>query len=360
MIMKLRDLVPLGVLAAVSGLAALGLSACGAPAQSSAAPAAVPAAVSPAQLAGVTLRVGDQKGTGQQVLLKAAGLLDGVPYHLAWSTFTSGPPMLEAANANAIDIGQVGNTPPIFSAAANGNIDLVSALRSTVGDAVLVPKGSTLTNLADLRGKTIAAAKGSSANGTLLNTLAKAGLKPSDVTISYLQPSDAYAAFNQGSVAAWAVWEPYVTEAVSSLGARELVSGADALNGTGLAAGTALSNGYSLQIANRTSLADAGKNAAIADYVVRVGKANLWAKSHPDQWAGIYAQQTGIPVDVARIAVPRIALTPIVIDDSVVASEQQLADAFASAGQLPGKVDFGAYVDRRYNPRIGPLVAQGK
>jgi sulfonate transport system substrate-binding protein len=359
MIMKPRDLVPLGVVAAVVGLAALGLAACGAPAQP-AAPAAVPAAVSPAQLAETTLRVGDQKGTSQQVLLKAAGLLDGVPYHLAWSTFTSGPPMLEAANANAIDIGQVGNTPPIFSAAANGNIDLVSALRSTVGDAVLVPKGSTLANLADLRGKTIAVAKGSSANGTLLNTLAKAGLKPSDVTISYLQPSDGYAAFNQGSVAAWAVWEPYVSEAVASLGARELVSGADALNGTGLAGGTALSNGYSLQIANRSSLADAGKNAAIADYVVRVAKANLWAKNHPDQWAGIYAQQTGIPVDIAKIAVPRIALTPVAVDDAVVASEQRLADAFASAGQLPGKVDFAAYVDRRFNPQIAPLVTQGK
>jgi sulfonate transport system substrate-binding protein len=161
-------------------------------------------------------------------------------------------------------------------------------------------------------------------------------------------------------VAAWAVWEPYVSEAVASLGARELVSGADALNGTGLAGGTALSNGYSLQIANRSSLADAGKNAAIADYVVRVAKANLWAKNHPDQWAGIYAQQTGIPVDIAKIAVPRIALTPVAVDDAVVASEQRLADAFASAGQLPGKVDFAAYVDRRFNPQIAPLVTQGK
>src|SRR5882757_9101222 len=356
MIMKLRNRVLLGVAGAV-----LGLSACGTPsAAPSTSPAAVPPAVSAAQLADVTLRVGDQKGGSVQVLLRAAGQLDSVPYHVQWSMFTSGPPMLEAANANAIDVGQVGNTPPIFSAAANGNIAIVAALRATVGDALLVPKGSNIAGLADLRGKTIAVAKGSSANGTLLNTLGKAGLKPSDVTISYLQPGDAYAAFNQGSVAAWAVWEPYVSEAVQTAGARELVSGADALNGTGPAGGTQLSNGFSLEVANKAALPDPGKNAAIQDYVVRLGKADLWAKSHPDEWATIYAQQTGIPLHVAKAAIPRLALTPIVLDDAVVASEQQLADAFTQAGQLPGKVDISGYVDRRYNAVMGPLSGAQK
>ena len=66
----------------------------------------------------VTLRVGDQKA-GSQALLQAAGQLDGVQYKIASSQFTSGPPLLEAANAGAIDLGVVGNTPPIFAAAAD-------------------------------------------------------------------------------------------------------------------------------------------------------------------------------------------------------------------------------------------------
>lgn len=345
--MKLRELVALGA-------AALALSACGA-APTSAGPSAVavPGPVSAAELAGVTLRVGDQKGTSAQVLLQASGQLDGIPYHLEWSTFTSGPPMLEAVNANAVDVGQVGNTPPVFSAAAGGNIGIVGALKSKVGDAVLVAKDSPIKSLAELRGKRIAVAKGSSANGTLLNTLSNAGLEPGDVTISYLQPADAYAAFSQGGVDAWVVWEPYATQGVSDLGAHELVSGADALT-------SALSNGITFQVANRTSLGDAGKNAAIQDYVVRIAKADLWAKEHPDQWATLYAQQTGIPVELARKAVPRLALSPIQIDDSVLESEQKLADAFAAAGQLPGKVDMGPYVDRRYNTVLAPLTGSGK
>jgi sulfonate transport system substrate-binding protein len=349
--MKLRNLVLLG-----TATAALALSACGTSTSVTPAAAPVPSAVDTAQLANVTLRIGDQKGSSEQVLLRAAGLLGSVPYRVQWSTFTSGPPMLEAANDNAIDVGQVGNTPPIFSAAANGRIDIVAALRSSVGDGLLVPKNSTIHSLADLRGKTIAVAKGSSANGTLLNTLTKAGLKPTDVHITYLQPADAYAAFSQGSVAAWAIWEPYDSEAVHNLGARELVTGTDALRGAGLAGGTPLSNGLTFQVANRAALTDAGKNAAIKDYVARIVKADQWARTHLSQWTTLYAQQTGIPKEIAAVAVPRIVLTPIVIDDSVVAAEQKLADAFSTAGQLPGKVDMKSFIDSRYNDTLRPLI----
>jgi sulfonate transport system substrate-binding protein len=353
MIMTWRSAIALGV-AAVS---VVGLTACGAGASaSSPSTVPVPGPVSAAQLKSVTLRVGDQKGAGIQVLLQAAGLAD-TPYKIQWSTFTSGPPMLEAANDNAVDVGQVGNTPPIFAAAAGGGIDVVGALRSTVGDSLLVPRNSAIHTLADLRGRTIAVAKGSSANGTLLNALAKAGLTPGDVKISYLQPADAYAGFSQGSVDAWAVWDPYVTEAVENLGARELVSGADALRGTGPAAGAALSNGYSFQVASRSALADPGRNTALADYLARVAKAQLWAAGHLDAWAAVYARQTGIPLATVRAAIGRIVLTPVPLSDSVVAAEQKLADAFSNAGQLPGKVDFAAFVDRRFAAALAPLTS---
>jgi sulfonate transport system substrate-binding protein len=344
--MKSRNLTLLATATAI-----LALSACGGAGSTTATTAPVPKAVSAAQLAGVTLRIGDQKGSSEQVLLQAAGLLKGIPYHVRWATFTSGPPMLEAANDNAIDVGLVGNTPPIFAAAADGKIDIVAALRSSVGDSVLVPKNSPIHDLAGLRGRTIAVAKGSSANGTLLNTLSKAGLKPTDVTISYLQPADAYAAFSQGDVAAWAIWEPYVSQSVSALGARELVSGTEALNGT-----PPLSNGYTFQVANRASLADPGKNAAIADYVRRIDEAEQWATTHQARWATLYAQETGIPQAIATTAVPKLVVRPITLDKSVVAAEQKLADAFTSAGQLPGTVHVDQFVDSRYNTVIEPLT----
>lgn len=351
--MRVRD----AIIAGTAVLAAFGLAACnGAAAASGPTKAAVPSTVSAAALKGVTLNVGDQKGGGAQALLTAAGLAD-TPYTIKWDDFTSGPPMLEAANAGAVDIGQVGNTPPIFSAAANGNIDVVAALRGAEGDAVLVPKGSTISTLADLKGKTIAVAQGSSANGTLLNTLNKAGLKPADVHIEYLQPADAYSAFAQGSVQAWAVWDPYVTEAVNNLGAQELLSGSDTLNGTGLAAGTKLSNGYSFDVASRAALSDAGKNTAIADYLNRLARAETWAKQHVDAWAKIYAQETNLPLAVAEQALPKIIDLFEPLTNAVVASEQSLSDTFTAAGQIPGKVEFSDFVDTRYNTALTSVFA---
>ena len=43
-----------------------------------------------------------------EALLRAAGALDNLPYRLAFSTFTSGPPQVEAATAGKIDFAITG------------------------------------------------------------------------------------------------------------------------------------------------------------------------------------------------------------------------------------------------------------
>jgi len=144
--MRLRKAVPV--------LALLALTACGTPAETQR--ASVPAPVSADELAKVTLKVGDQKG-GSKALLTAAGLLDDLPYKIEWATFTSGPPLLEAVSAGGVDVGRVGNTPPIFAAAANAKIAIVSSSQGNVAsDAILVPSESQLKSVKDLKGKSIA------------------------------------------------------------------------------------------------------------------------------------------------------------------------------------------------------------
>ncbi|KAA9156695.1 ABC transporter substrate-binding protein [Amycolatopsis acidicola] len=313
----------------------LGLTACGGGAGGGTG-ASVPGPVSAADLAKVTLKVGDQKG-GSHALLKAAGLLDDTPYKIEWSTFTSGPPLLEAASAGAIDIGGVGNTPPIFSAAANAKISLVSAAHGGVaGDALLVPHDSPLRSVADLKGKTIGVAKGSSAHGQVLLNLRKIGLSTKDVKLSYLQPADAYSAFTQHQIDAWAVWDPYTAQAELEAGAKPIATGE----------GTA--NGYTFEVAGNSALSDAGKNAAIKDYVVRIAKAERWADTHHDQWAQAWAADTGLSPQVTQAAVANGPDLPVSLDDQVIASEQELADAFSDEKVLPGKVDFAKFVDNRY------------
>lgn len=285
----------------------------------------------------VVLKVGDQKG-GSQALLQAAGLLTGTPYKIEWSTFTSGPPLLEAANAGAIDIGGVGNTPPIFSAAANAKITVVQAGRNDgPGDAILVPSDSPIQKPEQLKGKTIAVAQGSSAHAHLLTVLTRFGIALSDVKIDYLQPSDGYAAFTQHRVDAWSIWDPYTSQALLQAHARSII------NGT---AGTA--NGYSFQVAATAALSDQAKVTAIKDYLARLAKAQKWSATHKDEWAAAWSKVTGLDPAVAKASVNDGATQPIPLDDKVIASEQQLSDAFTAAKIIPAKVKFADFVDKQY------------
>lgn len=285
----------------------------------------------------VTLRVGDQKA-GSQALLKAAGLLDGTSYAITWSQFTSGPPLLEAVNAGAVDIGGVGNTPPVFAAASGSKIKVVAAYRqSAKGSAILVPDGSPITSPAQLKGKKIAVAKGSSAHYHLLAVLKRNGLSFKDIQPQYLQPADALAAFSSGTVDGWAIWDPFTSQARLQHKARQIVDGAGYVNGLGF------------QVAAPAALEDPGRRAAVADFLTRLAKARLWAAAHLDEWAKVWAQETGLSVEVAEAAVANAVATPVVIDDSVVSSEQEIADAFSAEGLIPGTVTFSQFVDDQFN-----------
>jgi sulfonate transport system substrate-binding protein len=299
------------------------------------------AAATSGHAGGVVLKVGDQKA-GSRALLVAAGLLDGTPYQIQWSEFTSGPPLLEALNAGAIDIGATGDTPPIFAAAAGSKIVLVGASKSVpAGAAILVPDKSPIHDLAGLKGRKIAVAKGSSANAHLLNALAKANFTFSDITPAYLQPADALAAFSNGSVDAWAIWDPYTALAQQRVHARILI------DGTG-----GLQSGLGFQIASPAALANSGKVDAIRDFLARIAKARVWVKTHQHDWAAAWAKDANIPIEAAQIAVQRADQTEVPIDSALIAAEQHTADTFTRAKLIPGQISIAGIVDNRFNGTV--------
>lgn len=220
-----------------------------------------PATVPLSELSEVTLHVGDQKG-GTQALLEAAGALQDLPYRVEFSTFTSGPPQIEAATAGRIDFAITGNTPPIFGAASNAKVKVVSAYDGGgFGDQLLVPADSPIRSVGDLRGKSIAVAKGSSAHGHTLVQLDRAGLSPTDVKLVFLQPADALSAFTQRRVDVWAVWDPYTAQAETEQAVRSI------------ARGTGVTNGAGFGVAADAALADPKRNTALGDLLVRYAKA---------------------------------------------------------------------------------------
>jgi sulfonate transport system substrate-binding protein len=333
----------LAVAAAVS-LATLTAAACSSSSSASSSASASSTGTSSANqtsVSGVTLHIGDQAGTGAQALLTAAGLIGRLPFKVAWSDFTSGPPMLQAMGAGAIDVGGVGNAPPVFAAAGGEKIAIVGAYQANpLGSALLVPKNSPITSVAQLKGKRIAVAQGSSADYHLLTVLTKAGLTVHDVTLTYLQPAEGLAALSSGHVDAWDIWSPFVEQAEVQDNARALVTG------------TGYGSPYSFAVASRAALADPAKAAAIGDYLKLLAQAHAWATSHLSAWAGVWAKASGLPSTVMLKAASDDASDAVPITAAVIGSEQQVSDAFTSAGLIPVHVNFSDYVDTSFNDAV--------
>ncbi|WP_333889614.1 ABC transporter substrate-binding protein [Mycolicibacterium gadium] len=311
--------------------------------QDSSGPSEAPETVALSELSDLTLNVGDQKG-GTESLLRAAGALDNLPYKIAFSTFTSGPPQIEAATAGKIDFAITGNTPPIFGAASNAKVKVVSAYDgSGRGDKLLVHADSPIRAVSDLRGRKIAVGKGSSAHGNVLAQLQRAGLSPSDVELVFLQPADALGAFRQQQVDAWAIWDPYTAQAEADIPVRSIAEAAGVTNGAGFG------------IASDAALADPKRNTALSDLLVRYAKATRWAQDNPDEWAASYAAAVGLDPAVAAAAQGRSLRLPTDLSDQLVASEQELADLFAESNQISDKPEFKNWVDTRYSESLAPL-----
>ena len=306
-----------------------------------------PATVPLSELSDVTLQIGDQKG-GTESLLRAAGVLNDLPYKVVFSTFTSGPPQIEAATAGRIDFAITGNTPPIFGAASNAKVKVVTGYENGGdGDRVLVRADSPIKSVADLRGKSVAVGKGSSAHGHILAQLQKAGLTPEDVKLVFLQPADALTAFTSGQADAWAIWDPYTAQVEAQVPTRSI------------AEATGVTNGAGFGIASDVTLADPKRNTALGDLLVRYAKATRWAQDHPEDWARSYSTAVGLALPVGTVAQGRSLRASTALSDELIGSEQKLADLFAETGQIASSPKFADWVDHRYEGELKPFLVNG-
>ncbi len=289
----------------------------------------------PARAAG-EFRIGYQKGSSSLLVLKSRGLveetLSPLGFTVTWTEFTSGPPLLEALNAGSLDFGATGAPPPIFAQAAGA--DLVYALAtkaSPLTNAILVPKDSPITGAEGLKGQQVAVAKGSSAHALLIKALEQAGLTWDDVEPVYLQPADAKAAFEGGSVGVWSIWDPYYAATELAIDARAIATGET----------VGVSN-RSFYLAARSFATDHAD--ALAAVEAALTQSDAWAGDHPDEVAEMISEQTGMDAAVTRHVEGRrvYGLEPLTAE--IIAEQQDLADVFLGLGLIPERIDIAAAV----------------
>ncbi|MDT0170725.1 aliphatic sulfonate ABC transporter substrate-binding protein [Pseudarthrobacter sp. BRE9] len=193
----------------------------------------------------------------------------------------------EALRSGAIDVGSTAGSAALLARANGSEIKAIDIFSQPEWAALVAPAGSDITSVADLKGKSVAATKGTDPYFFLLQALEQAGLKPGDVTVQNLQHADGRTALENGSVQAWSGLDPIMAGAEQK-GAKLFYRNLD-FNTYGFL------NATESFLKNKPELAQAVVNA--------YEKARAWAAQNPDQTAQILADAAGLDPAVAKTVV---------------------------------------------------------
>lgn len=292
------------------------------------------------------IRIGFQKSAVNLVVLKQQKTLEQrfKNSKIVWLEFPAGPQLLEALSAGSLDFGMTGDSPPIFAQAANKDLLYVGAEPSKPeSSAILVQPASAIKTLADLKNKRIALQKGSSAHFLLVQAVKKAGLAWTDIQPIYLAPADARAAFERGSVDAWAIWDPYYGAAELSFKPRVLSTG------------RGLSNNNSFYLAARGFTENyPGTVLHLLDELTKAGR---YVQQNRKEVAQLISDVSGLNLATVHLFLSRRAdpSPTTVMSPAMAVDQQRVADSFTEIGLIPRAIKVADIV---WYPKNAPLAQQ--
>ncbi|BAY08950.1 aliphatic sulfonate ABC transporter substrate-binding protein [Calothrix sp. NIES-2098] len=241
--------------------------------------------------------------------------------------------LLAALNGNRADIGGCGDIPTISGIAAGQPLCIGSVQRpkaDSLGNAILVRGNSSIRKPADLIGKKVAVNQGGAGEYLLLKVLEKENIPKEKVQRVYLSPNDAAPALYQGSVDAWAVWEPYISIAELEHKARRITT-------------THPAPTYGILVVR----GDAAKEnpVAIKSALTALSQDGEWLNQHSDAAADFMVKELKVSQAVAKQATknrgPESYVFPSTED---IANLQKTTDWLLEQKILPQRVDIAASV----------------
>ena len=281
------------------------------------------------------LRIGFQKSSTLLTLIRSQGTFErelarqGI--RVSWHEFPSGLPLLESLNVGNVDLSaDVADTVPVFAQAAGARLTYFAReTPSPAAQAILVGEHSPLKSLAELKGKRIAVTKAAGSHYLLIAALASAGLEFSDIQPAYLTPADGRAAFENGKVDAWVIWEPFLSAAQRQLPTRTLEGS------QGLA---------SYQRYYLTSSRFAAAHPQVLQTVYHeLAEAGDWLRANPAEAARILGPLWGnLDPAIVEQANGRRSYQVRPVEPDGLGEQQKIADAFFAEGLLPRAVDTRA------------------
>lgn len=326
---------PLAVLAAIATAAALALTGCvageGAPEPTEAGPA-----LGEGGWSASTLNIDFATYNPLSLIIKDQGWLEeatGGDVTVNWIQSAGSNKANEALLAGALDVGSTAGSAALLARSNGSPIKTIDIYSQPNWAAIAVPAGSSITDVEDLKGKSVAVTVGTDPYFFLLQALDEAGLSLSDITVVNLQHADGKAALENGSVDAWSGLDPLLSTSVEVAGTKIIYDNIDF-------------NSYGFLNATESFLA---KSPDLAQLVVNAYEhARAYALENPEETADILAGVAGIdPAIAAAVLIDRTNLdldgipgdtqhavleiiAPVLVEIGSVATQEQVDDALAN------------------------------
>ncbi|MCJ2068934.1 ABC transporter substrate-binding protein [Methylobacterium sp. J-030] len=243
----------------------------------------------------------------------------------SWHLFTS---VLEPMNAGAVDIhADVADAVPIFTQAARAPLTFYARERGAPSaEAIIVPADSPIRSVADLRGKTVGVSRGSGSHYVLAAALKRAGLTFADIKPAYLQAPEGAVAFEQGSLDAWSIWDPFLAFAEAKRPVRAIADG------------DGLTTYHRYYLVNDSFVA--AQPEVVATVYRSLVEAGAWMKANPKEAVALLAPIWGdLPPAVVAAANSRRTYTVEPVERSQLGEQQAIADVFYEAKLIPRRID---------------------
>jgi len=272
--------------------------------------------------------------------LEEALAADGIK--VSWTLSQGSNRALEYLAADSVDFGSSAGLAAVLSRANGNPIRSVYVYSRPEWTALVVSKDSPITSVADLKGRKIAATKGTDPYLFLLRSLQEHGLDKNDVDIVHLQHADGRAALESGHVDAWAGLDPHM--AVSQLEANSrLLYRNVGFNTYGFL-------NVSERFAERSP-------ALIATVIAAYERARQWVHAHPDEAARLQAEEAGIALEVAQLQLSRTDFANSAIGDEHRAALSAAAPILVQEDLVRRGTDVEEVVNTLIDSRFTPATA---
>ena len=310
-----------------------------------------------AALLAATLPLGTQAATPQEVrldyayyaptslVLKDQGILekrlaaDGIA--VKWVFSQGSNRSLEYLNGGSIDFASTAGLAAVLSRANGSPVKTVYIASRPEWTALAVPKDSPIKSLADLKGKKIAATKGTDPYLFLLRSLNTAGLGKGDVEIVHLQHPDGRVALERGDVDAWSGLDPHLAASQLQAGSRLLYRNVEF-------------NSYGVLNVSDSFLKE--QPQLIGKVIAAYEEARQWTLAHPQQTAELLAREAKLPLEVAKLQLSRTDFSNPQPGAEHVAALKAAAPILLDEQLVRPGTDVAAVVDQLISPQLAAGV----